>query len=130
MMMKMMMGAAVLLGLVTFGPVSVEASELNDPGDEIVVVNRSVTPVQVYMEDSEGRRHQLGSVSQGQATTFQAPEGIVEQGDFRVVVRPGHYSQFSRNQVSIKTRALTIEDDETVILWLDRELSQSKVQIQ
>ncbi len=54
---------------------------------------------------------------------------ILERGDFRVVVRPSRHDQVSRDQVSIKTNALKVEDDETVILWLERDLSPSKVEV-
>ena len=131
--MKRIFGATVLLGLFAWGSGSVEAAEPNGPGDEvgdqIVVVNRSVVPVRVYLEDSEGHRRQLGSVGRGQTTMFDAPADVLERGDFRVVVRPSRYDQVSRDQVSIKTRALNFEDDEMVIVWLEKELSQSKVEV-
>lgn len=126
-------GATVLLGLIALGADSVEAAQLNGHGngvgDQIVVANHSVTPVRVFVEDSEGNQRQLGSVDRGQTTIFEAPAGILERGDFRVVVRPSHYNQFTKDQVSIKTGSLNVEGDETVILWLERELSQSKVEV-
>jgi len=133
MMMRRISRATVLMGLVTLSAASVDAAELSSVGnevdDQIVVVNQSVTPVRVYVEDAEGRRHQLGSVARGQTTTFAAPADILESGDFQVVVRPRHFAQFARDQASIKTGALSVEDNETVILWLGRELSQSKVEV-
>ena len=131
--MKRLSAAVVLFGLIAFGAVSVGAAEVpdlpNEAKNHIVVVNESVTPVRVYIEDSHGHRYELGNLERGEARTFEAPADVLERGDFRVRVQPRHYAQRFRDPVSITTRPLTVDNDETVILWLERELSQSTVEV-
>ena len=135
MTMSGMYGAALMLGLLAFSAVSVEAAELSGPGDEvsneIIVVNDYTSLVRVYVEDSEGRLHQLGRVSPGQVNVFKAPADIWERGDFRVRVHPLDSPDLLSwwDYVRIKTKALNVEDDETVIIWLRRELAQSVVEV-
>ena len=131
--MKKTFGAAVVSGLVALSAVSVEAAIPSEPADamanQIVVVNESTTPVRVYVEDSEGHLYELGNLERGEAKTFETPADVLERGHFRVRVQPRHYAQRFTDPVSITTRPLTIEKDETVILWLERKLSQSKVEL-
>ena len=131
-MMKRMSGVAMLLGLIAMSATSVEAADLNGPGDEagsrIVVVNHSTTPVRVFLQDAEGGLHPLGSVERGEAKTLEAPAEIVDGGEFSVRVQPT-YVQHRKDPVTIKTRELRVDGDETVVLWLERELDQSKVEV-
>ena len=125
-------GTTVMLGLVALSAVSVEAAEPRDPGDEasnsIVVVNDYVTPVHVYVEDSEGFLHRLGRVSQGKVKLFEAPADVSELGHFRVRIRPIDPYPGS-NHLEIKTTVLNVEDDETVVMWLRTDLTQSAVEV-
>lgn len=129
----MTMRATLLAGLVALSAVSVDGAEVRDSGERvshpIVVVNGSATQVRVYVEDSEGRRYELGSLERGQTSMFEAPSDVLERGEFRVRVHPGYYAQHLRDPARITTRSLTIEDGETVILWLERELSRSTVEV-
>ena len=132
--MNRVYGATVMLGLVAWSAVSLEAGELNGPGDEasnqIVVVNNYVTSVRVYVEDSEGALHQLGLVGQGKVEQFETPADISERGGFRVRIHPlFDPSPWSDHVRRIKTRALNVEEDETVIMWLTAELTQSLVEV-
>ena len=130
--MNRIYGATIMLGLVASSAVSVEAAELGGPRDEvsneIVVVNDYVTQVRVYVEDSEGFLHQLGRVGRGKVKRFEAPADILERGDFRVRVHSLAPDRWS-NHAGIKTRALNVEDDETVIMWLRTDLTQSVVEV-
>ena len=130
--MNRIYGATLMLGLVAWSAVSVEAAELWGPGDEvsneIIVVNDYVTSVRVYVEDSEGFLHRLGRVSRGKVQLFEAPADIVARGYFRVRIRPIDVDPLS-NHVEIKTKALNVEDDETVIMWLRTDLTQSMVEV-
>ncbi len=130
--MNRIYGATLMLGLVAWSAVSAEAAELRGPGDEvsneIVVVNDYVGSVRVYVEDSEGSQHYLGRVGRGKVKRFEAPADIWERGDFRVRIHPIDVAPWS-NGVRIKTRALNVEDDETVVMWLKRELTQSVLEV-
>ena len=128
MTMKGIFGAAVMSCMVALSAASVDAAELKGPADEasneIVVVNDYTSTVGVYVEDADGSVHRLGRVSRGQVKHFQTPEG----DDFRVRIRPiGPY--VGSDQVEIKSQALNVEADETVIMWLKSELSQAGVEL-
>jgi hypothetical protein len=130
--MRTMRVALTLMGLVAASAVSAQAQSSGPAGDvanQIFVANNSVTAVRVYVEDGVGERHQLGKVERGQTTMFEASEDVLARGDFRVIVRPCEYTQFSKDPVSIKTETLEAQDDQTVVLWLERDLSHSKVEV-
>jgi len=130
---KEILGTFVLLGLVALGAGPIDGAEPGAPGDrvgnQIVVVNQSVTPVRVFVEDSEGRSYELGNLDRGETRMFEAPAEFMERGDFQVRVRPRQYAQRFSDPVSITTGALDIDDGEAVILWLDRDLARSKVEV-
>lgn len=130
--MRTMRVALTLMGLVAISAVPARAQSSGPAGDvanQIFVANNSVTAVRVYVEDGVGVRHQLGRVERGRTTMFEASQDVLARGDFRVVVRPCEYTQFSKDPVSIKTRTLEAQDDRTVVLWLERDLSQSTVEV-
>ncbi len=128
-------GAALMLGLLAYSAVSVEASELSGPGDEvttpIVVVNDYIALVQVYAVDSKGDLHRLGRVGRGEIKLFEAPAELSQRGNFRVRVFPiDSPDPWSPTRgVAIKTTALNLEDGETVIVWLTRDLRHSLVEV-
>lgn len=132
-MMRKVLGVTALLSLMALGAGSVEAQDAGDPsrgsGAQIVVVNQSLTPVRVYVEDADGERYELGHLERGQTHAFAAPAEAVELGDFSVRVHPGYYAHHVKDPVEIKTGALHVADDEMVVLWLERELSRSTVQV-
>ncbi|MGD8872805.1 MAG: hypothetical protein PVJ80_14615 [Gemmatimonadota bacterium] len=95
----------------------------------IVVVNESGTPVRVYVEDSDEQLYELGCLERGETKEFDAPAGAVGSGSFRVRVHPDYCAQRVDDPVKIATRALTVGDDETVLLWLETDLSRSTVEV-
>ena len=131
--MKNVRSAVMLFGLIVMGTGSVQATELIGPrgegGSQIVVVNYSDTPVRVYVEDSMGHTYELGRVERGAARTLEAPAEFVATGELSVRVRPTGYVQNRSDPATIKTHELRVSGDETIVLWLDRDLEQSKVEI-
>ena len=130
--MNRIFGAAAMLGLIAWSAISVEAAELRGPEDEvsnaIVVVNDYLGAVRVYLEDSEGSLHHLGLVGRGKVKQFGAPEDIWEHGDFRVRIHPVERDPWSVH-LRIKTRTITVEDYETVVMWLTRDLGESRLEV-
>jgi len=129
---KGMLAALALIGLVASNAAPAAAHVRGGPGDEagnqIVIANHSVTPVRVYVEGPDGAQYDLGRVERGETKMFAAPARVAQRGGFRVGVRPSGYTQLFRDPVGIATHALTVDEDDTVILWLERHLSQSKVE--
>lgn len=129
--MKRMRVVTMMLGLMASSAVAAQAQSTTRTGDDpqVFVANNSVTPVRVYLQDAGGEEHQLGRVDRGGTSMFDVPDAMAADGDFEIVVRPCQLRQFSRDPVSIRTNTLEVESDETVILWLERDLSRSKVEV-
>lgn len=131
--MKKMLRVALLMGLMTMSAVSVEAREVDSPGDEmttqVLVINNSVTDVRVYIEDADGRLHNMGRLTRGSLTSFDVPEELA-RGEFRVKVYtaapPG--SRFAHDE-GVKTNPLRTERDRQVRVWLEADLPSSIVEI-
>jgi hypothetical protein len=133
MMMKGMYRVALMLGLVAATAGSVEAGEIQGPGDEITteiyVVNNHLADVRVFAEDSEGRLYNMGRVARGDLRTFAVPDDVAGT-EFRIKVFPSSpvYSPVP-DDYGVKTNALNGDRDHQVRLWLEADLSQSVVEI-
>ena len=134
-MRKGMSRGAVMMGLLAFGVPAAEAAELNGPGDdttyEVRVVNRYESSVRVYVEDASGRLHHLGLVSRGRFEVLEVSSKIAEKGDMRLRIYP---TQTNRSPISgtdgIRTKQLRLQAGESVTMWLERDLTQSIIEIQ
>jgi hypothetical protein len=122
----------IMLGLVVLSAVSVEAAELVDPldmtGREIVVVNDYTSTVRVFVQDADGTVHNLGRVVRGEVKQFTAPTEILERGNFRVRIHPVMRASWD-GHTNIKTRSITVTDDEQVIMWLTADLEESTLEV-
>ena len=128
--MKRMRVVTMMLGLMASSAVAAQAQSTRTGDDtQVFVANNSVTPVRVYLQDAAGEQHELGRVDRGGTSMFDVSDETAVEGDFQIVVRPCQFRQFSRDPVSVRTKTLEVENDETVILWLERDLSRSKVEV-
>lgn len=122
----------IMLGLVVLSAVSVEAAELADPvdmtGREIVVVNDYTSAVRVFVQDADGTVHNLGRVVRGEVRQFTAPTEILERGNLRVRIHPVVRASWD-GHTNIKTRTITVTDDEQVIMWLTADLEESILEV-
>ena len=83
------------------------------------------------MEDANGDRQLLGRVTRGEVRRFKAPGELAAGGAFHLRVVPAYnpdpWSPWD-NQ-TVKTQALDLAGDETVILWIGKTLTSSSVEI-
>ena len=131
-MMKAPYRVALILGLAAFAATSLEAAEIDHVTDEstnsVRVVNNYLVHVQVYVEDSTGRRLSLGRVARGELREFEIPEEIAQESfRIRVVPRPSAWSLL-QDDYAVKTNPLDLEMYSQVTLWLESDLRQSKVE--
>ena len=132
--MKVTYRVALMLGLVAFGAVSVEAAEIDPPSDDgarlVNIVNNFVSPVRVFAQDAEGRLHPLGNVARGQFKTLEVSEQIVDLGAVRIKVYPYEPARgLMSNADAIRTREIDLRADNSVTLWLETDLTASMVEI-
>jgi hypothetical protein len=134
MTMKGMYRVALMMGLVASSAASVEAAVIDGTPDathEIRVVNNYVSPVRVYVQDAQGRLHQLGRVGRGRFKVLKVSNEIAELGDFRLKIYPSEpIGSLVGDDDGIKTRELALEAGEAINLWLETDLTQSMVQVE
>ncbi len=131
--MKTTLGVALVVGLMTMSATAVAGEEVLVPVDEIAprvyVMNNYLTDVRIYIEDAEGKLHNMGRLSRGSLTSFAVPEEI-SRGEFRVKVYPAALpgSPFAADS-GVKTNPLDAGRDYQVRLWLEPDLTASIVEI-
>jgi hypothetical protein len=133
MTMKIMYRVAVTLGLIATSVGSLRAAEITEPvpalTNQIYVMNNHLAPVRVFAEDVSGKLHALGRVPRGQLRTFEVPSDVAAHG-FRVKVFPSNPLWLSPvDDYGVKTGVLDFDTDHQITIWLETDLSQSKVEI-
>jgi len=96
---------------------------------EIYVVNNHLVDVRVYVEDAEGKLHNLGRIARGTLRNIQVPAECAG-GDYRIKIYPTApvWSPVS-DEYGVKTNPLNNERDRQVTVWLEADLTQSLVEI-
>lgn len=132
-MMKRMYRVALTMGLLMASVASVEAATVQGSDEEmgpaVFVMNNHLETVRVYAEDAEGRLHPLGRVARGQLGTFEVPAEVVA-GEFRIKVFTASpaWSPVA-DEVGVKTNPLSATRDRQVTMWLEKDLTESIVEI-
>ena len=111
-------------------------------GPTVSVLNNHDRLVRVYVVDSDNRLHLLGRVGRSRFKSLQIPAGLVRgTGTVQLKVYPGvlpNYRSslslglFAVNQfepAGIKTRVLSVQSDQVIVLHLEPNLACSKVGI-
>lgn len=131
--MKKLYRVVLVMGLMMMTAVSVEASEVSAPDDEITtqvfVMNNYLTDVRVYLEDAEGKLHHMTRLTRGSVASFDVPAEI-STGEFRVKVYPAAPAGSPiGNDHGIKTNLLDSQRDQQVRVWVEADLPSSIVEI-
>ena len=132
-MMKGPYRVALMLGLAALAATSLEATEIDQPTDDITssvrVVNNYGGLVRVYVEDSQGRLHKLGRLARGELKEFEIPEEILP-GSFRIRIVPSEpVWSLHQDDYAVKTNPIDLEWDSEVTVWLEPDLRKSVVEI-
>lgn len=132
--MRKMLRVALVMGLMTMSTVSAEAREIASPDGELTtqvhVMNNHVTDVRIYIEDADGKLHNMGRLARGSLASFDVPRELTN-GEFRVKVYPSPPlgSPFADHE-GVKTNPLNTERDRQVRVWLEADLPSSIVEIE
>lgn len=100
------------------------------PGPEIRVINNYTSPVRVYVQDTRGKLHALGTVLHADVEVLTVPESVTTQGDFRVKVFPAEplWALASYGE-GVRTGDLHLGQGEVLNFWVEPDLTQSTIQV-
>ena len=130
--MKRMKRVALMMALLAVSAVSVKAAEVPAPvatSPEVYVINNHGTDVRVFIEDADGKLHNLGRLGRGELKNIQVPEEIAAR-QFRIKVYPtAPVWEPIADEFGVKTNPLDAQRDHMVTVWLEADLSQSLVEI-
>ena len=101
-------------------------------GPTVNVMNNYDRQVSVYVVDSQNRRHLLGKVGHSRFKDLQIPAGLtrgtgtVQLKVYPVQLQPGiGVSVFE--SAGVKTRVLSVQSDQVIVLYLEQDLTRSRV---
>ncbi len=105
-----------------------------EAGPTVRVINNHLRRVSVYVVDSDNRRRLLGRVSPSGVKDLQIPKGLVRgTGTVQLKVYPVLPAPGPGVTVfepaGIKTREFSVQSDQVIQLYLDRDLTRSVVGI-
>ena len=103
-------------------------------GPTVRVTNNNYGHVRVYVVDSDNRRHLLGSVSPSRVKDLQIPAGLVRgNGTVQLRVYPvllaPRLREIAREPAGVQTKELSVQSDQVIQLYLERDLTNSRVGI-
>ena len=141
-MKKMISRVALALALLaaTVGTATLQADTLDRVAPHVVasgdptvrVVNNHRHQVRVYVVDSNNRLQWLGRVGRSKVKDLQIPSGLI-RGTVQLKVYPVVYSQglgiSAFEPAGIKTRVLSVQSDQVIVLYLEPDLTRSTVDI-
>ncbi len=103
-------------------------------GPTVHVINNNDRHVRVYVVDSNNRLRLLGTVGRSQFKALQIPAGLAQgPGTVQLKVYPVPPqlgpAESASMRAGIKTRVLSVQSDQVIVLYLEPELTRSTVGI-
>lgn len=139
MMMKMISRVALALALLaaTVGTTTLQADTFDRVAPKVVasgavvgptvrIVNNYTHQVRVYVVDSNNRLQWLGRVGRSKVKDLQIPSDLV-RGTVQLKVYPVVYgpSMTTYEPAGIKTKVLSVQSDQVIEFYLERDLTRS-----
>ena len=132
-MMKRTLGAALAAAFLATGAASVQAQKKPNPTGntiQVTVINNYSAPVRVYAEDVYGRIQPLGWVNRSVNKVLSVPAEMGKHGAVRIRIYSDRPIWSPRDAVEpIKTMPLNLKAGDEVDFWVERELTESFLQI-
>ena len=96
---------------------------------QVLVMNNYLTDVRIFIEDAQGKLHNMGRLARGSLADFTVPEDIASE-TFRVKVFPAPMPGSSlAGDDGVKTNELHSPQDQQVRMWLESDLPNSIVEV-
>ena len=123
------LGLALLLSAPLAADDGTETPTELDPV-EVLLVNQHDVDVRVYAERADGRLFILDRVRRGEAKTLAVPEALAsEEYRLKVVRAPVDIWDYEKDLEAIKTMPLRSVDTARIVVWLEDELPESRVEV-
>ena len=97
---------------------------------EVRVINDHAAPVEVYLEDAQGRLHALGRVDDAEFKVLEVDDEVTALGEFRLKIFPeARMGTLVDASSGIRSVELKLEDGDAVNVWLGNELTRSQIEV-
>jgi hypothetical protein len=97
---------------------------------EIRVINNNASPMRVYVQDAQGKLHRMGSVASADFKIVEVPGEITALGAVQLKLVPNEpVWSFAGEPDGVRTRDLDLQIGDAVNLWVETNLTDSKVEI-
>ena len=102
-----------------------------EPNNHIAIVNDYAAPMVVYAEDARGVLHEVATVKPGEVLMVETGAQGTDAAPVRLHARPKNSTDrwSTWGDVGIKTNLLGLDEDDTAIFWIARNLAESLVEI-
>ena len=125
---------AIAAGLLAVGANSAKAeTPILGPANntlEIRVINNNASPMRVYVQDANGRLHRMGTVASTDFKIVEVPGEITALGAVQLKLVPNEpVWSFAGEPEGVSTRDLKLKIGDAVNLWVETNLTDSKVEI-
>ena len=123
--LRILAAAAVL----AMGADRAEAATGPTDDHEIRVVNHYAVSVQVFLEDAEGRLHDLGRVRDSEFKVLAIDAETASLGEFRLKIFPDTSLGALTAAPGIRSVTLELGDGDSVNVYLGDELARSQIEV-
>jgi hypothetical protein len=96
---------------------------------DLRVINDHGSPVRVFVQDAEGRRHDLGRVGRSAEKVLEISDAVLGRGPFVIEVLPDLPAGAPPSHSGLRARDLLLMQGESLRLQLGTNLSESKIEI-
>ena len=125
---------AIATGLLALGATSAKAeSPVLGPANntlEIRVINNNASPVRVYVQDAQGRMHNMGTVARSDFRIMEIPGELTALGAVQLKIVPNEpVWSLAGEAAGVSTRDLTLRIGDAVNFWVETDLTDSTVEI-
>lgn len=97
---------------------------------EVRVINDHAAPVEIYLEDAQGRLHALGRVDDAEFKVLEVDDEVTALGEFRLKIFPeARMGTMVDASSGIRSVELKLEDGDAVNVWLGNELTRSQIEV-
>lgn len=128
-MLRIAMAAALLAASTGVAKAETKPGPANNTL-EIRLINNNASVVRVYVQDANGRMHNLGRVGRSDFKILEIPKTIADMGEFQIKVFPSEpVWSLLGDGTGIRTSGLDLHLGDAVNFFVETDMANSKVEI-